>query len=85
MTSPPIPGGGTRPCGRVIGDVIVQAVPADEATLDASGIGEDRRDDYTGSAPGIVPAAIAGIAEGARHVGSPGRRHSTGNELSVRS
>ncbi len=51
--------GAPLPYGQVIRNVVAQAVLADEAGVDAFGLGEHHRDDYAVSAPEVVLAAIA--------------------------
>ncbi len=53
-------GGGPASHAQVIRDVIEEAVLADEAGVDAFGVGEHHRPDFAVSAPDIVLAAIAG-------------------------
>src|SRR4051812_40462915 len=53
------PTGEPLPYAQVIRNVIEQAVLADEAGVDAFGLGEHHRDDFAVSAPEIVLAAIA--------------------------
>src|SRR3954447_4412021 len=55
---------GTRlPYAQVIRNVVEQAVLADEAGVDAFGLGEHHRDDFAVSAPEMVLAAIASRTE----------------------
>src|SRR6202166_3345568 len=54
------PDGGLLPHGRVIRDVIEEAVLADGLGIDAFGVGEHHRPDFAVSAPEVVLAAIAG-------------------------
>jgi len=53
------PDGEPLPYAQVIRNVVEQAVLADEAGVDAFGLGEHHRDDFAVSAPEIVLAAIA--------------------------
>jgi probable LLM family oxidoreductase len=53
------PDGVLLPYAQVIRNVVEQAVLADEAGIDAFGLGEHHRDDFAVSAPEIVLAAIA--------------------------
>ncbi|MBC7725225.1 MAG: LLM class flavin-dependent oxidoreductase [Burkholderiaceae bacterium] len=48
------------PYGKVIRDLVDQAVLADEVGVDFIGVGEHHRDDFAVSAPEVVLAAIAG-------------------------
>ena len=54
------PDGALLPHARVLRDVVDEAVLADELGLDAFGVGEHHRPDFTISAPDIVLATIAG-------------------------
>ncbi|AXX29703.1 putative oxidoreductase protein [Actinosynnema pretiosum subsp. pretiosum] len=57
------PDGVKLPYGRVIRDVVEQAVLADRVGVDAFGVGEHHRDDFAVSAPEVVLAAIAARTE----------------------
>ncbi|MCW4459186.1 LLM class flavin-dependent oxidoreductase [Microbacterium sp. MPKO10] len=52
--------GERTPGHQVIRDVVTQAIIADQAGIDAIGLGEHHRDDYAISSPDMVLAAIAG-------------------------
>lgn len=54
------PGGQPQSMDRVLREVLVQAVLADETGIDFIGLGEHHRPDFAISAPEIVLAAIAG-------------------------
>ncbi len=51
--------GSKLPAGRVLRDVLEEAVLADETGIDAFGVGEHHRSDFAISAPEVVLAAIA--------------------------
>ncbi|MEH3144912.1 MAG: LLM class flavin-dependent oxidoreductase [Methylobacterium frigidaeris] len=54
------PDGNPLPHGRVIREVVAEAVLADEVGLDFFGIGEHHREDFSVSSPETLLAAIAG-------------------------
>ena len=51
--------GRPKPAAQVIRDVVEQGVLADEVGVDAIGLGEHHRDDFSISTPDVVLAAIA--------------------------
>jgi probable LLM family oxidoreductase len=53
-------GGGLLSQAEVLRHVVAEAVVAEQAGLDAFGVGEHHRDDFAVSAPEVVLAAIAG-------------------------
>ena len=55
------PDGQPMPQAQVLRNVVEEAVIADQAGLDAFGVGEHHRLDFAISAPEVVLAAIAGI------------------------
>src|SRR5262249_61747095 len=65
------PDGQMRSHAQVIRDVIDEGVLADELGIDAFGVGEHHRPDFSVSAPEVVLAAIAGRTKRIR-LGSAG-------------
>ncbi len=55
--------GHPKPHGRVLRDIVEEAVLADRVGVDFIGVGEHHRDDFAVSAPEVVLAAIAGRTE----------------------
>lgn len=57
------PDGGRQLPAQVIRDVVEQGVLADQVGVDAIGIGEHHRDDFSVTSPEVVLAAIAARTE----------------------